>query len=240
MRLVLVRELGLLQRDRPGDGRGLVGEVQERVLALGVGGPVVVDQVGVGGVVLQGLEGVAHAAGNEDGLAGVELGGEDGAEGRALAQVHPGAEDPAGGHGDELVPRLGVDAAGGAGRFVERDVVLHRAEVGQAERHHLFPLPVLLEPAAVVAVDRKVVEDDAGDRGFVRGELLGELDRHDLLALFLVLGFRGGLLRPPPVLVVPVPGDGVFDAGLRASPTKAALGCRLGHVQGLAGNDRGE
>ena len=41
-------------------------------------------------------------------------------------------------------------------------------EVGQAERHHLLPLPVLLEPAAVVTVDRKVIEDDAGNRGFVR------------------------------------------------------------------------
>ena len=30
-------------------------------------------------------------------------------------QIHPGAEDLAGGHRDELVPRLGVDSAGRAG-----------------------------------------------------------------------------------------------------------------------------
>ena len=85
----------------------------------------------------------------------------------AFAQVHPGAEDPPGGHRDELVPRLGMDAAGGAGLLVERDVVLHRPEVRQPEGHHLLPLPVLLEPAAVVAVDGQVVEDDAGNGGFV-------------------------------------------------------------------------
>ena len=59
---------------------------------------------------LEGLVGVAHAPGHVDGHGGVDLGGVDGAEARPLAQVHPCAEDPPRGHGDELVPGLGVDA----------------------------------------------------------------------------------------------------------------------------------
>ena len=84
-----------------------------------------VHQVGVGGAVLQGLEGVAHAARDVDGLGGVQHGRVDLAVGgAALAQVDPGAEDRAAGHGDELVPGLGVDAAGDAPLLVVGDVVL--------------------------------------------------------------------------------------------------------------------
>ena len=114
-----------VERDRPVDRGGLVGEVQERVRR--VGRPVVVDEVRVGGVGLEGLVGVADTARHEDRPRRVELGGEHGAERRAFAQVDPRAEDPAGGDRDPLVPRLGVDAARGADGVVERDVVLHRA-----------------------------------------------------------------------------------------------------------------
>ena len=167
---VLVRELGVLERDGPGDGRRRVREVEERVLALRVGGPVVVHQVRVGGVRLERLVGVAHPARHEDGLLRAELHGGDGAEGRPFAQVHPGAEDPAVGDGHVLVPRFGVDAAGGADGVVEGDVVLHRGERGEAgvlggEGADLLPLPVLLEPAAVVPVDVEVEDEQAGDGG---------------------------------------------------------------------------
>ena len=88
-----------------------------------------------GGAVLQGLEGVAHAARDVDGLARVQHGRVDLAVGgAALAQVDPGAEDRAAGHGDELVPGLGVDAAGDAAAVVVGDVVLDDAEVGDAQR----------------------------------------------------------------------------------------------------------
>ena len=83
---------GLLQRDRPLDGELGVGEVHEGVGLLQFKGPMGIHQVGVGGAVLQGLEGVAHAARDVDGLARVERAGEHlPVGGTALAKVHPGA-----------------------------------------------------------------------------------------------------------------------------------------------------
>ena len=106
---------GIGERDRPLDGELGVGEVHEGVGLLELQRPVGVHQVGVGGAVLERLEGVAHAARDVDGLARVQGAGEHLPEGgAALAQVHPGAEDRAAGHGDELVPGLRVDAAGDA------------------------------------------------------------------------------------------------------------------------------
>ena len=116
-RVVFVRlgDGGLVERDGPLDGELRVGEVHEGVGLLELQRPVGVHQVGVGGAVLQRLEGVAHAARDVDGPGRVERAGEHLAVGgAALAQVHPGAEDRAAGHGDELVPGLGVDAAGDA------------------------------------------------------------------------------------------------------------------------------
>lgn len=168
---------GLLQRDRPPDGELGVGEVHEGVGLLQFKGPVGVHQVGVGGAVLQGLEGVAHAARDVDGPGRVERAGVDLAESlAALAQVHPGAEDRAAGHGDELVPGLGVDAAGDAAAVVVGDVVLDDAEVRDAQGAHLGALPVLLEPAARVAVDGEVDDLEAPDAGLGDGEVLLECD----------------------------------------------------------------
>ncbi len=116
---------------------------------------------------LEGLVAVGDAARHEDGGVGAEFDGDGLAEAGALPQVDPGAEHPAGGDGDELVPRLGVEAAGDAGLGVVRHAVLHRTEVGQPEGGHLGPLPVLLEPAALVAVQRQVDDQQAGDRGGV-------------------------------------------------------------------------
>ena len=168
---------GLLQRDGPLDVELGVGEVHEGVGLLQFEGPVGVHQVGVGGAVLERLEGVAHAARDVDGPARVERAGVDLAEGgAALAQVHPGAEDRAAGHGDELVPGLGVDAAGDAATVVVGDVVLDDAEVGDAQSGHLGALPVLLEPAARVAVDGEVDDLQALDAGLGDGEVLLECD----------------------------------------------------------------
>ena len=168
---------GLVQRDGPLDVKLRVGEVHERVGPLQLEGPMGVHQVGVGGAVLQGLEGVAHAARDVDGLARVERAGEHLAEGlAALAQVHPGAEHAAAGHGDELVPGLGVDAAGDAAAVVVGDVVLDDAEVRDAQGAHLGALPVLLEPAARVAVDGEVDDLQAPDAGLGDGEVLLECD----------------------------------------------------------------
>lgn len=168
---------GLVQRDRPLDGELGVGEVHEGVGPLQLQRPVGVHQVGVGGAVLERLEGVAHAARDVDGLGGVQGAGEHLAEGlAALAQVHPGAEDRAAGHGDELVPGLGVDAAGDAAAVVVGDVVLDDAEVRDAQGAHLGALPVLLEPAARVAVDGEVDDHQALYAGLGDGEVLLECD----------------------------------------------------------------
>ena len=168
---------GLLQRDRPLDGELGVGEVHEGVGPLQLERPVGVHQVGVGGAVLQRLEAVAHAARDVDGLARVQHGRVDlPVGGAALAQVHPGAEDRAAGDGDELVPGLGVDAAGDAPLIVIGDVVLDDAEVRDAQGGHLGALPVLLEPAARVAVDGEVDYLQAPDAGLGDGEVLLECD----------------------------------------------------------------
>ena len=178
-RVVFVRlgDGGLIQRDGPLDGELRIGEVHEGVGPLQLEGPVGVHQVGVGGAVLQSLEGVAHAARDVDGLAGIQNGREHlPVGGAALAQVDPGSEDRAAGHGDELVPGLGVDAAGDAAAVVVGDVVLDDAEVGDAQGGHLGALPVLLEPAARVAVDGEVDDLEAPDAGPGDGEVLLECD----------------------------------------------------------------
>ena len=178
-RVVFVRlgDGGLIQRDGPLDGELGVGEVHEGVGLLQLKGPVGVHQVGVGGAVLQRLEGVAHAARDVDGLGGVQGAGEHlPVGGAALAQVHPGAEDRAARHGDELVPGLGVDAASDAAAVVVGDVVLDDPEVGDAQGGHLGALPVLLEPAARVAVYGQVDDLQAPDAGLGDGEVLLECD----------------------------------------------------------------
>ena len=178
-RVVQVRlgDGGLVEGDRPLDGELRVGEVHEGVRLLELQRPVGVHQVGVGGAVLQGLEGVAHAARDVDGLARVERAGEHLAEClAALAQVDPCAEDRAAGHGDELVPGLRVDAAGDAAAVVVGDVVLDDPEVRDAQGAHLGALPVLLEPAARVAVDGQVDDLEALDAGLRDREVLLECD----------------------------------------------------------------
>lgn len=243
---------GLVERDRPLDGELWVGEVHEGVGPLQLQRPVGVHQVGVGGAVLQGLEGVAHAARDVDGLARVERAGEHPAEGlAALAQVHPCAEDAAAGHGDELVPGLGVDASGDAAAVVVGDVVLDDAEVGDAERAHLGALPVLLEPAARVAVDGQVDDLEAPDAGLGDGEVLLECDvchvgkapieevgkpGFGLLALRAVARLGGLLGRAPPGLVGDVPVDGglepLGEVGVGRPPAELALELRA--VDGVA------
>ena len=233
---------GLGERDRPLDGELRVGEVHEGVGLLELQRPVGVHQVGVGGSVLQRLEGVAHAARDVDGLARVQHGRVDLAEGvAALAQVHPGAEDRAAGHGDELVPGLGVDAAGDPAAVVVGDVVLDDAEVGDPERAHLGALPVLLEPAARVAVDGEVDDFQPVDAGLGDGETLLKCDVSHfalplLLALRAVAGLGGLLGRAPPGLVGDVPVDGGLQAlgevGVRRPPAELAL--ELGGVDGVA------
>ena len=189
---------GLVQRDRPLDVELRVGEVHEGVGPLQLERPVGVHQVGVGGAVLQGLEGVAHAARDVDGLARVERAGVDLAEGlAALAQVDPGAEDRAAGHGDELVPGLGVDAARDAPVVVVGDVVLDNAKVRDAQLGHLGALPVLLEPAARVAVDGQVDDLQALYAGLRHGEVLLECDVCHVSPL-LTAPVRGSGPRWPP------------------------------------------
>ena len=232
---------GLVERDGPLDGELRVGEVHEGVGPLQLEGPVGVDQVGVGGAVLQRLEGVAHTARDVDGPTRVERAGEHLPVGlAALAQVHPGAEDRAAGHGDELVPGLGVDAAGDAAAVVVGDVVLDDPEVRDAQGGHLGALPVLLEPAARVAVDGEVDDLEALDAGLGDGEVLLECDVCHVSPLLLPLcpvpGLGGLLGGAPPGLVLDVPVDGLLQAlgevGVRRPPAELAL--ELGRVDGVA------
>ena len=84
----------------------------EGVGLLELGRPVGVYEVGVGGTILQCLEGVAHAPWYEDSLGGIERTSEDPTEGpTARTEINPRAENGATSDGDELVPGFGVDAA---------------------------------------------------------------------------------------------------------------------------------
>ena len=162
VRLVLIREDRAIQRDRPIHGRRLVRQVQERVLR--VRRPVIVDQVRVGSIRLQRLIRVTHALGDEHRHARIDDRRVHRAKRGPLAQIHPRAEHAAGGDRHELVPRLRVNASRHPDLVVERNVVLHRLKIRQAQRDHLLALPVLLEPASVVAVNGQVDAQKAGDR----------------------------------------------------------------------------
>ena len=111
----------------------------------------IIDQIGVRRLIGQSLKGVADPARHEDRRLRTHLNREAATEAGTGAEVDPSTEDSSGCQRDELVPRLGVDTSGRAERGVERDVVLHRREVRQAKSNHLLALPVLLEPATVVA-----------------------------------------------------------------------------------------
>ena len=115
----------------------------------------IIDQVGKRSAVGQRLEGVTHTTWHEDSSLRTHLQREAAAKTVAWSQVDPGPEDPAGGEGNQLVPRLGVNPARGAGGGIERYVVLHWAEVWKSEIDHLPALPVLLEPASAVCSDVK-------------------------------------------------------------------------------------
>lgn len=85
------------------------------------------------------------------------------AERIARTQIHPRAEHRAGRDGNVLVPRLRVDATRHALLRVVADVVLHRPEIRQAQVRLLRTLPILLEPATVVAMHRQVEHDQTGN-----------------------------------------------------------------------------
>ncbi len=160
---VLVGQLPLVHRDRPVDRQRGIGVVDCDVRR--VGAPVVVDQVGVRRRIGERLVAVADPAGHEDGDPGHEVDGERRTEAVARAQVDPRAVRRAGDDRDQLVPRLGVQPAGGAALRVPRDVRLHRPEVRQAEAGHLGALPRLLEPAALVLAAVETDDEETRDRG---------------------------------------------------------------------------
>ena len=164
-RVVQVRlgAFGVLQRDRPLDVQVRVREVHEGVGLLLLEAPMRVHEIRVRGAILQGLETVAHATRHVDRLRWIQYGRVHLAEGFARTQVHPRAEHGARGDRDVLVPRLRVDASRHALLRVEADVILHRPEIRQAQVRLLRALPVLLEPATVVAMHRQVEHDQAGN-----------------------------------------------------------------------------
>ena len=165
--------LGLLQRDRPIDMQIRIREIHERVRPLLLQAPVRVHEIRVHGTVLQGLEAVAHATRHVDRLRWIQYGRVHLAEGFARTQVHPRAEHGARGDRDVLVPRFRVDASRHALLRIEADVVLHRTEIRQAG--HLRPLPVLLEPATVVAVHRQVEHQQSRNVRLLDPQILLEI-----------------------------------------------------------------
>ena len=69
-----------------------------------------------------------------------------------------------------------MDATGDTLLLVVGDVVLDDAKVGDSELGHLGALPVLLEPAARVAMDGEVDDLQTLDAGLGDGEILLEFD----------------------------------------------------------------
>ena len=167
--------LGLLQRNRPLDVQLRVREVHEGVGLLLLEAPMRVHEIRVRGAVLQSLEAVAHATRHIDRLRWIQYGRVHLAEGFARTQVHPRAEHGARGDRDVLVPRFRVDASRHALLRIEADVVLHRTEIRQAELGHLRPLPVLLEPATVVAVHRQVEHQQSRNVRLLDPQILLEI-----------------------------------------------------------------
>ena len=157
--------LGLVKRNGPLDVERRIREVHEGIGLLLLETPMGVHEIRVCGAVFEGLEAVAHAARHENRLRRVERARVDLTESLAGAQIHPCAEHGTGCDGDVFVPRFCVNASRHATLRIEADVVLHRAEVRQAERHFLGALPVLLEPAAVIAMHRQIEHDEAGNVG---------------------------------------------------------------------------
>ena len=73
-----------------------------------------------------------------------------------------------------------MDAACNAPFSVKGDVVLNKLKVRNTQCDHLGTLPVLLEPAAAVAVNGEVHHLEAGDASLLHLKLLLEFDvRHD-------------------------------------------------------------
>ena len=78
-----------------------------------------INQIRVGGVRFECLEGVADASRYEHRAGWVQLGGEDRSEGRAGPQVDPRTEHSARNDRHPFVPRFGVNTAGSADCIVE-------------------------------------------------------------------------------------------------------------------------
>ena len=132
-----------------------------------------------------------------------------------------------------------MDAARHALRRVERDVVLHRTEIRQAQRGHLRTLPVLLEPAAVIAMHRQIEHQKPRDVRLRDLQLLLEIKHHTRsLSLLLVLGFGSGLRGLPPVAVVRVPLDGLFQALLEVRVRRLPAELLAAELYKLAALDR--
>jgi hypothetical protein len=116
------------------------------------------------------LEGIADSTGYENRAGWVEHGRKHLAEGLApLAKIDPCPKYGAGSNGDELVPGLGVDAARDAALCVEAHVVLDVTDVRDTQRAHLRTLEVLLKPAAVVTVYRKLDDLEPSNAGLDNG-----------------------------------------------------------------------
>ena len=146
---------GLIERDRPLDGELGIGEVHEGVGLLELQRPMRIHQIRVGSAILEGLKGVAHATGHVNRPCGVERAGEDLAEGsRTRTKINPSAKDRTTCDTDELIPRLRMNAAGYATILVVTDIVLNNLEIRNPKRSHLRALPVFLEPASRVSMNR--------------------------------------------------------------------------------------
>ena len=200
VRPVLGRQLRALQRDRPIDAHCFVGQVQERV--RGVGGVVVVHQVRVRGIGLQRLERVADTAGHEHCPRWVEFRGEHCAEGGTVTQIDPRAEDAPRRDRDVTCPtaRRGMPLVLPAASLNEM-LFWTGPKSGSPAATIFSPLPVLLEPPAVVAVDGQLPHRQAGNRSLVGAQRFTVFG-HVSLPELGVERLGGALGGGPPLLMV--------------------------------------
>ena len=123
MSSILFRNDGSILADWPVDAKLWIKQIDKGV--FGVWRPVGVNQVGVGNVVVKRLIAIGNAFWYENCRARIDFVRENSAEAVTFAQIAPRAEYAAVGGGDELVPRLSMQATGGASFIVEADIVLH-------------------------------------------------------------------------------------------------------------------
>ena len=209
-----------------------IGQINESVLVVLIGAPVVVDAVEYRMFIFQRLVGVSHAAAEDRQLCYYQVRGENLAESRSLPKVDDGDEDRAGDYRNIFIPRLGVEAARDAALLIKRNVILDNLKsLGRPAATSLALWIFFLEPAAFVAGKLRSKIQQARDVGLWQAAI--RLTERPLSSQLLIFGFGFGFLRLPPSLVLLIP----IDRLLRPSRKSVYLGCQPSSLRILVGID---